>query len=147
MFTYSKKIHCTTDCIVNESNKNRKNTSCSMCNLSFPGNYVFPCKTFPRSDKWKSPNFQSFHWFAKWFTSINFWYNTGINVSKESREQIKCCAKSLTDPRGHQGHRLTRGPNSFIFMEFSANKLRNNTLAHPPFDLAPPQENPGWSVL
>ena len=37
----------------------------------------------------------------------------------------------------------TSGPNSFFFMQFSAKNLRNNRLAHPLWELAPFQENPG----
>ena len=36
-----------------------------------------------------------------------------------------------------------RGPNSFIFIQFSTKNLQNNRLAHPLWELAPPQENPG----
>ena len=34
---------------------------------------------------------------------------------------------ALADPRGHQGHMPPRGLNSFIFMQFSAKKLKNNS--------------------
>ena len=46
---------------------------------------------------------------------------------------------------GRQG--LTWGPNSFIFMQFSAKKMENNRLAHPLWELAPPQENPGTATV
>ena len=37
-----------------------------------------------------------------------------------------------------------RGPNSFIFVQFSAQKMRNNRLAHPLWELVhPPMESPG----
>ena len=37
-----------------------------------------------------------------------------------------------------------RGPNSFIFVQFSAQKMRNNRLAHPLWELAhAPKENLG----
>ena len=35
------------------------------------------------------------------------------------------------------------GPNSFIFMQFLAEKLQNNRLVHYSRDLVPCQENPG----
>ena len=37
---------------------------------------------------------------------------------------------------GRQGRALPHGPNSFIFMQFLAKKLKNNRLAHPPLELA-----------
>ena len=43
---------------------------------------------------------------------------------------------------GCQGCVPLPSPNSFIFMQFSA-KNCNNRLAHPLWELAPPQENPG----
>ena len=35
----------------------------------------------------------------------------------------------------------SKGPNSFIFMQFSAKNLQNNRLAHPLWELAPPHGN------
>ena len=37
-------------------------------------------------------------------------------------------AVPLADPRGCQGRTLLEGPNSFIFMQFSAKKLQNNRI-------------------
>ena len=52
---------------------------------------------------------------------------------------------AVADLRGR--HRRPRGPNSFIFMQFSARKLQNNRLAHPSWELAHPlQENPGYAT-
>ena len=51
---------------------------------------------------------------------------------------------AFVDPRGTPRTRPPCGPNSFIFMQFSAKNLQNNTLARPLWALAsPPQENPG----
>ena len=48
----------------------------------------------------------------------------------------------MVDLKGAPGTR-PRGPNSVIFMQFSAKKLQNNRLAHPFWELAhPPRENP-----
>ena len=40
-----------------------------------------------------------------------------------------------------------RGPKSLIFMQFLAKKLQNIRLAHPLWELAPPQENPGTATV
>ena len=40
-------------------------------------------------------------------------------------------------------HAPTLGPNSFVFMQFSANKLSNNRLAHPLWGWRPRLGNPG----
>ena len=51
---------------------------------------------------------------------------------------------SLVDPRWVPGTHVPQGPNSFIFMQFSAKNLQNNRLAYPLWELvSPPQENPG----
>ena len=42
----------------------------------------------------------------------------------------------VADPRVRRGRAPC--PNSFIFMQFSAKKLQNNTLAHSPRELVPP---------
>ena len=39
------------------------------------------------------------------------------------------------------------GPNSLFFLQFSAKNLQNNSLAHPLWELAPPQENPGSAKM
>ena len=39
------------------------------------------------------------------------------------------------------------GPNSFIFMQFSAKILQNNGLAQSPWELASPLRNPGSATL
>ena len=39
--------------------------------------------------------------------------------------------------------RAPRGPNSFIFMQFSATNLKNNRLAHPLWEFPPSQQSPG----
>ena len=46
-----------------------------------------------------------------------------------------------TQGEGVPGMRAPRGPNSFIFMQFSIENLQNNTLAHPLWQVAPPPEN------
>ena len=45
--------------------------------------------------------------------------------------------EAVADLRGRQG-RPPVGPNSFIFMQFSSKKLKNNRLAHPFWELAHP---------
>ena len=50
---------------------------------------------------------------------------------------------TLADPGGARDVCPPRGPNSLIFMQFSANNLQNSRLAHPLWELAPPQENLG----
>ena len=46
-----------------------------------------------------------------------------------------------TQGEGVPGMRAPRGPNSFIFMQFSIENLQNNKLAHPLWQVAPPPEN------
>ena len=46
--------------------------------------------------------------------------------------------KTSADLKRPHGHALLRGPNSFIFMQFSAKNLQNNGLSHPLSELAPP---------
>ena len=49
------------------------------------------------------------------------------------------CLCSVADLRGVAGTCTPPGgPNSFIFMQFSAKKLQNNRLAHPFWELAHP---------
>ena len=51
----------------------------------------------------------------------------------------------LADPRGRgrSGRAPYLGPNSFIFMQFSAKLLRNTRIAHPHRKLGRPLGNPG----
>ena len=45
--------------------------------------------------------------------------------------------------KGVSGMCAPQGPNSFIFIQFLVKKIAKNRLAHPLWELAPPQENPG----
>ena len=71
-----------------------------------------------------------------------------MGVYRKFRQRVQftstLMSKPLADPRRRQGREphSPQGPNSFIFMQFSAKKLQNNRLAHPLWELRPPQENP-----
>ena len=53
------------------------------------------------------------------------------------------CRSAVLDLGGLGMHAPTLGPNSFVFMQFSANKLSNNRLAHPLWGWRPRLWNPG----
>ena len=64
---------------------------------------------------------------------------TGIGTSCVGREPAEgfLSVDAVADLRGRQGRvPLNGGPNSFIFMQFSAKKMQNNRLAHPFWELA-----------
>ena len=61
-----------------------------------------------------------------------------FNGDRNGLGKIFRVSQAVADLRGRQGRAPRGGPNSFIFTQFSAKDLQNNSLAHPLCELVPP---------